>query len=193
MEEEFDYATIAKQALVPGFYADSQVARSVKEKEAVSKVDIKRKLFSSIMDLAARADSRTLTNDDIRQSIRQLADEVHISVGQAQKVINVYFKYYCILKWGNDVAKLRELDCPIDREIAKGVWERLSAETRKAYTSKGFFLYSMELKNMDFYSYEWMQAELKEIGCGVRVRADFEIYDKKVIEKFLASGDGMQN
>jgi hypothetical protein len=201
MEAEFDYVEIVKQALVPGLYADSQVGSSIKAKDEASKLDIKRKLFGSIMDLVRKADVGTLKNDDIRKEIKQLADKAKISVGQAQKVINIYLKYYCVLKWGNHVATLRELDCPIDSGIADEIWERLSTETQSDFATwlentletrvppKGAFMQLSQLQNMDFPFYEWLQVILEKMGEGIRVRSDVEIYDKKRIEDFLSSGD----
>ena len=126
---ESDYTAIVKQVLVPIFYTEALLARSVKQMDVTSKREFHKQLLDSILELVKKADNGTLTNHDVRGAIKELTEKTKVSVGQAQKVINVYLKYYCILKDKTNL--LRELDCPIDSAIAKRVRKALSYEQKQ--------------------------------------------------------------
>jgi histone H3/H4 len=146
-----------------------QVDRSLKGKSKEFKQAFKRALFSAINRLRKKADRKTLKNEDIRKEIKELARKTGASVGQSQKGINVYLKYYCILT--NKPKKIiRELDCPLDSTII---------------SKFGKGQEKIRLKDMRFTSYMKFQNRLEKEGNGIRLKPDIEIYDKKRIKKFL--------
>jgi hypothetical protein len=180
---EYDYIEIAKQVLVPMFYKESQLGRSVRENDAASKVNFKRELFNSILELVRKVDRGTLTNSDIREKIRKLANGTGVAVGQAQKVVNVYMKYYCLLKEKKNLWE--ELDCPIDSGIAKAVWENLSPEDKEGLKKqyrlpqegiplRFFFFNITKLQNITHPIYEFLQVQLEKMGNGIRLKPDIE-------------------
>ena len=194
MKKEFRYDTnleTVKRVLVPMFYKESLVGLSIGKGNRAFKAE----LFNSILQLAEKVDNATLTNQDIREKIREIVKETNVSVGQAQKVINVYLKYYCILR--DKAGLIKELDCPIDEGIAELVWKGLSTEEKEdlgnclglqeigASLNFTFFKEITKLKNMDYRLYEILQEQLEKIGSGIRLKPDLEIYDKGRIEGFV--------
>ena len=98
---------IVKQVMIPAFYNESQMGRSLRSNNKL----VKKVLFETIMGLLKKVDNNTLRNHDIREGIKYVAQKADVSVGQSQKVINVYLKYYCILH--GDEHLIKELDCPL--------------------------------------------------------------------------------
>ncbi len=106
-----------KDIIVASFYKETQVNRSIhssKRDGIVIDVDkYKRLLLYSIRRLRKLVDNFTIKNSDIRDEIKKLSEETGVSIGQSQKVINVYLKFYCLLK-DCKVEIIKELDCPLD-------------------------------------------------------------------------------
>ena len=160
-----------KKVLVPVWYKESQMGRSLiwnlqwlnPRRWRI----FKNKLFEAIERLRRRVDDGNLSNEDIRKEIEKLSEETGASIGQSQKVINVYLKVYCALHGG----PIEELDCPLD----SGVMRRYKDENHRPVSLKGM---------KDFNEYEKWQAHLKEEE-GIRLRADTKCYDQKRIDDFL--------
>lgn len=76
--------------------------------------DFKIKVFEKVDRLTQKIDTRTLTEDDIIDSISDLSKEFRISFGQAQKPINVILKchFYLTKSSHNNIKKI--LHCPVD-------------------------------------------------------------------------------
>lgn len=169
MSEFFD---IIKQVLIPVCYKESQVTRGKGNSSLKNNKKFKKKLFDSIMKLSKKADSLNLTNKDIRRKIMNLSKEANVSIGQSQKVINVYLKFYCIIT-NKPLSIIKELDCPLDSQIMS--------------TFKTKNLRKTPLKKLnDFDEYVAWQNHLENIGNGIRLRPDIEAYDKKRINSFLS-------
>jgi hypothetical protein len=66
--------------------------------------------------LCKKLNDRTLTNANIRNSIKNISQVMKIPYGQAQKGINVILKYCFFICHPDDHVGL-ELDCPIDSKI----------------------------------------------------------------------------
>ncbi len=159
MENLNNLKELLKDFLIPSFDKESQLGRSFR-KTGGRPNNFNKELFESIKRLRIKIDNGTLKNKDIRQEIEQLADRTGATIGQAQKVINVYLKYYCILI--DDKKELiKELDCPLDRTHLKGRW-----------------LY--KITTMEEYE-NWQQKLLKS---GLRILSD-EKYDKNRISRYL--------
>ena len=194
------YIEIVKQVLVAMFHKESQLGRSAKNNDDMAKLAFKKRLFDTILSLVEKVDTETLTNIDVRSGIRRLAEEADVTVGQAQKVINVYLKYYCVLR--DKQSLIKELDCPIDSGIVKHVWKQLTLEdkvdieNRLSLAQHGvklnwiFFSEISRLNKLDLLTYELLQKRLEEMGDGIRLLVDFEIYDKERIAKYLSKAEG---
>jgi len=157
---------IVKQVLIPMFYKESQVARSLRKKDK----EFNNALFISINKLRGKADNNTLKNEDIRNEIAKLSEKTGASIGQSQKVVNVYLKYYCILI-NKPEEIIRELDCPLDSGII--------SKFGKGYEKM------IRLRDMDFNRYVEFQNRLEQEGNGIRLKPDIETYDERRIKKFL--------
>jgi hypothetical protein len=207
MGKDNDYSVAVKQSLIQALLEYSQIdlvsplgiRLSQGKTEMIGKKleppAIKKMIFDSILQLSDKADSGTLTNADIRQKILNLVADTGRSVGQFQMIINAYLKYYCLLKWGEDKAIIKELDCPLDSIIVKQLWKYISSEDKKEYRSKYPFwdipfksLYFEDTKpeRMHYGMYEFLQTKLETMGNGVRVLNGIEISDKKRIQDFLS-------
>ena len=68
------------------------------------------------MRLIPKIDSNSIASSDIRNAIKELSEKSGVSIGAAQKPINVYLKFYCAIQNKREEI-LRELDCPIDSRI----------------------------------------------------------------------------
>jgi hypothetical protein len=151
---------MVRQVLVPMFYKESQIGRSLNR----GKRKFKKALFDSIAKLRKKADNGTLRNVDIRREIKKLSQKTKKSIGQSQKVINVYLKYYCVLT-GKPLKIIRELDCPLDSRILS------KFESRK-----------LRLKSLeDFKVYKKIQKNIEKEGKGIRLMPDIKIYDERRI------------
>ena len=194
------YIEIVRQVLVPMFHKESQLGRSTKSNDETAKLAFKKRLFDTILSLVEKVENGTLTNIDVRSGICRLAEEADVTTGQAQKVINVYLKYYCVLR--DKQSLIKELDCPIDSRIVKHVWKQLTPEdkvdieNRLSLAQHGvrlnwiFFSEITRLNKLDFLTYELLQKRLEEMGNGIRLLDDFEIYDKERIAKYLSNAEG---
>lgn len=165
-----DISEIVKQVLTPMFYKETQLGRSLGKKDKEFKNALKNALFISINKLREKADNGTLKNEEIRKEIKELSEKTGVTIGQSQKVINVYLKYYCILT-NKPEEIIRELDCPLDSGIIN--------KFGKGYEKL------IRLKDMGFNSYVEFQNRLEKEGNGIRLKPDIEIYDKKRIKEFL--------
>jgi len=157
-----------KQVLVPMFYKEAQLGRSLRKRNKIFNVES----FKSIMYLVSKADNNTLKNIDIREKIKEVSKKAGVSIGQSQKVINVYLKYYCILT--KKLTKIiKELDSPLDNQIMSKF--------------KGANLRKVNLKDLnDFNNYIAWQDHLEKEGNGFRIKPDIDTYDKKRIKLFLS-------
>ncbi len=119
-------------------------------------------LKEKINYLINKIDNNSIKNKDIRDVIKELAENVSISIGASQKVINVYLKVYCII--GNKPDSIiKELDCPIDSFVIK--------ENK---------LKKISLRQLNLEDYEKMQNNL-ERKYGIRVLADVKSWDDKKV------------
>ena len=78
----------------------------------------KKSVKKIIKKLIEKTDNNSITNKGIRDAINELSKNAGISIGASQKAINVYLKFYCIVSNKADNI-IKELDCPIDREVIK--------------------------------------------------------------------------
>ncbi len=164
-----DYFEIVRQVLIPMFYKEAQLGRSLREDNP----EMKKQVFSSCLELANKADKGTLKNEDIRNKIVEISKNAKCSIGQTQKIINVYLKYYCILtKKSPEIIK--ELDCPLDSQIMA------------KYQTSGLWKYSLRELN-DIGRYIAWQKRLELIGCGIRLSPDIKTYDSQRIKLFFES------
>ena len=189
MNEESEYKKyleIIKKVFIPGFYKETLLSRSItwlkKEFNEFDERVFKKEVFNAITDLYKKADECKLKNTDIRKEIKKIQKKSKSSIGQSQKIINVYLKYYCILreKWNS----IEELDCPLDSQI-------MGKYSKKEYTEKtGKKVKKTALYKMDWKNYENWQDHLDKIAKlekKVRIYLDIETYDKDSIDNFLNS------
>ena len=166
MKEFFD---IVRQVLIPMFYKEAQMGRSLRKKN----LKFKEKLFEASLELADKADKGTLRNEDIRKKIVAISSTTDVSIGQAQKVINVFLKYYCILTQKSE-AIIEQLDCPLGSQIMS------------RFKTKGIRRTSLTKMN-NITDYLVWQNHLKKIGKGIRLRPDIQAYDKERISLFFSN------
>jgi hypothetical protein len=164
-----DFFEIVRQVLIPMFYKETQLGRSLRG----ANPELKRELFESITELANKADNKNLRNEDIRRKIVEISGKARVSIGQTQKLVNVYLKYYCILtKKPTEIIK--ELDCPLDSRVMS---KFRTEDLRK-----------VPLKEMtQIEDYIAWQAHLEKIGEGVRLKPDIQAYDTERIRLFFKS------
>jgi hypothetical protein len=162
-----DYFEIVRQVLIPVFYKEAMLGRSLR----VENQEFKKQVFDSCIELANKADNGTLRNGDIRNRIVEISKNANASIGQTQKIINVYLKYYCILT-RKSLEIIKELDCPLDSQVMT--------------KHKEPFLKKRSLKGMTEIScyLDW-QEHLKSIGKGIRLNPDITTYDKQRIEEYF--------
>ena len=165
-----DFFEIVKQVLIPIFYKEDQLGRSLRENNKKFKIE----LSNSILELAKLSDENRLKNKDIRTKIKEVSKKSGVSIGQAQKTINVYLKYYCILT-KKPIETIEELDCPLDSMIMS------------KFKSKILNLKKVSLKKMnDFNTYVAWQNRLEQAGNGLRLGVDIETYDKERLKQFFS-------
>ncbi len=70
-------------------------------------------MLKSIIKLRKLVDSGKIKNTDICYEIIKLSKKTGTSIGQSQKVINVYLKFYCLIL-NKPLKIIKELDCPLD-------------------------------------------------------------------------------
>ena len=149
-----------KLALLTILCNATQIYRRTIPKEKKEKYQ--QNLKKIIIDLIIKIDSGTLKNEDIRGKIKKLAEIADVSIGAAQKTINVYLKFYCIVSNKSDDI-LKELDCPIDSKVQKNnPLKRIS------------------LKDINFDNYVNMQ-NILEKKYDLSIIADFEAYDESKV------------
>jgi len=106
-----------KNILVATFYKETQLGRSIsssnKDFKKVINKEFKRDLLNSVIKLRNLVDKGTIRNLDIRDEIKSLSEKTGVSIGQSQKVINVYLKFYCLFL-DKPLEIIKELDCPLD-------------------------------------------------------------------------------
>lgn len=164
-----DYFETVRQVLIPMFFKEAQLGRSLREDNP----EMKKQVFNSCLELANKADNGTLRNEDIRNKIVEVSKNAKCSIGQTQKIINVYLKYYCILtKKPPEIIK--ELDCPLDSQIMS------------KYRTSGLWKYSLR-ELTDFSRYIAWQKRLEFIGNGIRLSPDIKTYDIERIRLFFQS------
>lgn len=93
----------------------------------------RQQVFQVVAQLANKMDRGELREPDILNAILTLAAESRVSVGQAQKPINVLLKYHYYLTGRKDADTRMVLHCPIDSVILKelGVIDRSLARMTK--------------------------------------------------------------
>jgi hypothetical protein len=164
-----DFFDVARQVMIPMFYKETQLGRSLRNPNS----ELRKQLFDSILELANKADNGTLRNEVISRRIVEISNKWKVSIGQTQKLVNVYLKYYCILT-KKPMETIEELDCPLDSRIMS----KFQTRSLKRTSLKA-------MSEVDDYV-SW-QNLLKEKGNGIRLTPDIETYDKERIELFLES------
>ena len=127
-----------KDIIVASFYKETQVNRSIhSSKRDGKKIDVdkyKKLLLDSIRKLRKLVDKCSIKNLDIRKEIEKLSKETGVSIGQSQKVINVYLKFYCLLK-DCPINVIKELDCPLDSTTMDRKQKMKNVLTMKDYVN----------------------------------------------------------
>ena len=168
-----DYFEIVRQVLIPMFFKEAMLGRSLGKGK--DNPEMKKQVFNSCIELANKADNGTLRNEDVRNKIAEISKNARCSIGQTQKIINVYLKYYCILT-RKPPEIIKELDCPLDSQImTKYKTSYLTRTSLREMTDIGWYV-------------AW-QKQLEFIGNGVRLSPDIKTYDKQRIERFLAESE----
>jgi hypothetical protein len=152
----------AKDILVASFYKETQVGRSIGDSKR-KRLHFSRELLMSIGRLRRLVDNGKITNTDIRNEIRKLSEKARVSVGQSQKVINVYLKFYCLFL-DKPEKMLKELDCPLDSTT-------MGKKQRMRY-----------IRTMDEYI-EWQEGFLTKDNFNIRLLNDRK-YDGNRINLF---------
>lgn len=146
----------------------SQLDRSFSQTKLsrTKKVLFREKLLACCFFLMNKVDDETLTNNDIREKIRELTKvDSGISFGQAQKVVNVVVKQYCFIL--NKESLFKELDCPLD-----------------STTMKGYGINHKTMKDVNEDDYLEYQKRYSDEFDGMRILKDYN-YDKMRIYNFL--------
>lgn len=151
---------VEKDVMIAELTKASQLGRSTRlNREGKNKLN--NDLISAIKRLRERVDNNNIKNSAIRTEIVNLSKTTGISIGQAQKVINVYLKSYCFL-CDKSIEIIKELDCPLD-----------STTMKSKNTMKG-------VKTIEEYK-EWQDKFEEE--CGIRILKDLE-YDNTRLREF---------
>jgi hypothetical protein len=150
----------------------SQLDRSLSKTNlsAAKKNKFRKCLLDYCIELMKKIDDGILTNNEIRDKIRELKNiDNAISFGQAQKVINVCLKQYCFITKNEKMIK--ELDCPLDTITMNG------------YGIKNKRM--IQIKETDYIRYQ--EIFYKE-NNGIRILKDCE-YDENRIKQFITAGE----
>ena len=125
-----------KDIIVASLYKETQVNRSIHSSKRDGKnIDVdkyKKLLLDAIRRLRKLVDNCSLRNSEIRREIFDLSEKTGASIGQTQKVINVYLKFYCLLK-DCPLNIIRELDCPLDSTTMDKKQKRKNVLTKEDY------------------------------------------------------------
>ena len=128
-----------------------------------TKVQFRTKLIDTCIELMGMIDKNTFTNEILRKKIDEImkVDE-NISIGQAQKVVNVVMKQYCFIL--NKENLYKELDCPLDRTTMR------HKNTMKTLSKNEYLKYQADFKDRH----------------GLRILADY-VYDIQRLNNFLGA------
>lgn len=150
-EKKVFLAIIIKETMVDRSLGSTGFSKSKREK-------FKQAIEVAVNKLTDSVDRNKIKNRDIRKQIMLVCKKTGASVGQAQKVINTYLKFYCFI---SDKRKaLKELDCPLD-----------STTMNRKQKMK-------DVKKKDYGRYQ----EAFEAKHGLRILEDLE-YDRKRIKE----------
>ena len=151
-----------KDILLAEAFKESQMGRSIhfsnREGKNIDASLYKKETIRAIKRLRELVESEEIKNSDIRNEIKAIHEKTGVSVGQAQKVINIYLKGYCLL-FGKNEEIIKELDCPLDSKTLKG------------YSSKALW------KIEDMGEYESIQKKFWDETKGIRLLKD-KIWDE---------------
>ena len=142
------------------------VGKTLKATGRAKLASFKIRVFEEVESLIAAMDTGTLTEPAIMGSIQALANEFGISVGQAQKAINVILKYHFYLTRPEDQAIRRVLHCPIDSVVQKRLHRRVIPLTRigmTEYVALQQEIQSRSLCRLDFDTV-WDEQHLHDEG-----------------------------
>ena len=146
MHQKSVYLTIFNATMI-----SRSVAKTLKTRERLA--NFKISVFRELDDLTTLMHRRELTDDRILQSIRSLSESFRISIGQAQKPINVLLKNHFFLT-RNESDEIKEiLHCPLDSVIL--------SELRKKGVAQGL---QLSLTGMDEEKYLELQEAIKGLG-----------------------------
>ena len=126
--------TIHQKSLYLILFNTTMISRSVgKTLRADGRFTLRQfkvRVFQEVERLLAEMDAGTLTESSIMGSIQALADEFGISIGQAQKPINVILKYHSYLTRDAHDSLRAVLHCPVDSVIQRRLHTTGRALTR---------------------------------------------------------------
>jgi hypothetical protein len=148
----------------------SQLDRSFSKTNLTNKKKklFRKRLLETCISLMNMADDKTLSNQIIRQKIRELKNiDKNISFGQAQKVVNVCLKQYCFITKKEKI--ICELDCPLDSTTMK---------------KKPYNICNNNMLNVNEKDYLEYQKIFENENNGIRILKDKK-YDEMRIHNFL--------
>jgi hypothetical protein len=148
----------------------TMISRSVgKTLKATGRAEVrcfKIRVFQEVESLIAEMDAGTLAESAIVASIEALSNEFGISVGQAQKAINVILKYHFYLTRPDDQSMRQVLHCPIDSIVQKRLRKRVIPLTRigmSEYVALQNQIQSRSTCRLDFDTV-WDEEHLRDEG-----------------------------
>ena len=129
----------AKDTLLVMIYEESQIGRSISSYVGKSMAKEKSEKFKNLLieearNLRTMVDNKTITNQIIRSSILELSKNSSLPIGHAQKVLNVFLKYYCLMT-GSPIEVISELDCPLDSTTMEYKEKIKNIDTMEKYTN----------------------------------------------------------
>lgn len=184
----------AKNILVASFYKETQVGRSIgsSNKDGKMFVDTKkfnRELLQAIIKLRTQVDNCSIKNSDIRNEIESLSEKTGVSIGQSQKVINVYLKFYCLLL-DKPLEIIRELDCPLDSTTMDKKQKMKNVKTMEEYNAwqlKFEDMFGLRLLRDTEYDLNRMTISFEGRNTNIRKYGnpdtDFAFHEKPKIKK----------
>jgi hypothetical protein len=126
-------------------------------------------LFNEIDELIGKMKRKTLTYDNIYDSIYRCSEKFKISIGQSQKAINVFLKFYFYF-YETKKEKIKKcLHCPLDSRILSELKKRKKIKDVK------------KLNKIDKNYYNDIQNKIGEI-CIYKIDFDTE-WDKQLLER----------
>ena len=142
------------------------VGKTLKSNSDKDVRNFKISTFRELEKLTGRIDMGQLTENDILDSIRSLSSEFGISLGQAQKPINVILKYHFYLTRSEDEQTKKVLYCPIDSVVLKDLLGRklsLTLIDEKMYLAIQDLIQKHSKTRID-YDTVWDKQHLQEEG-----------------------------